>query len=187
MKDESMTALAARARAFAVEAHGAQTYGGAPYVMHLDAVAAILVEFGFGGGEIAQIAYLHDTVEDCEGVDAAALAAEGFSEAVIQAVLFCTDAEGPNRKSRKSLTYARWRASIDAWVADPDAEAWVPDAVRVKLADRLANVRQCVVGGNQGLFDMYAAERASFREALAAEGIAEAMWAAYDGLLAARP
>ena len=50
-----------RARAFAVDAHGEQRYGDQPYVVHLDAVAALLAPFG----ETAQaIGYLHDVVED---------------------------------------------------------------------------------------------------------------------------
>ena len=171
------------ARTYALKVHADQRYGTRPYAFHLDAVASVLMEYGHSDVRVLQAAYLHDTVEDCEGIDAEALRAEGYEAGVVSAVLFCSDEEGPNRKARKRLTYARWRQTIEAWRAAPGSMAWVPDAMRVKLADRLANVRQCVSDANKGLHEMYRKERETFRGALHAEGVADTMWAEYERIL----
>ncbi len=44
-----MSPTIARARAFALEAHGEQKYGDHPYAYHLDAVAAIAAPYGEEG------------------------------------------------------------------------------------------------------------------------------------------
>ncbi|MCI5166209.1 MAG: bifunctional (p)ppGpp synthetase/guanosine-3',5'-bis(diphosphate) 3'-pyrophosphohydrolase, partial [Candidatus Electrothrix sp. GM3_4] len=53
--------LISKARRFALKHHGEQKYGEHPYVVHLDAVAELVQQYG----ELAVvIAYLHDVVED---------------------------------------------------------------------------------------------------------------------------
>ena len=167
-------------REFAIEAHGAQLYGDTePYVVHLDAVAAILQEFGITDPDSLAAAYLHDVLEDTRigwhelefGLD------------VTLMVLFCTDEPGPNRKTRKALTYARIRRELDAKAADPVVRA----AVCVKLTDRVANIRQSVTN-NPGLLEMYRKEKSTFQAALSVpdEFRSEAMralWAEYGRLL----
>jgi (p)ppGpp synthase/HD superfamily hydrolase len=54
------------ARAFATEAHAGQIrkYSGDPYIVHPQAVVAVLEPLGFAP-EVLAAAWLHDTVEDC--------------------------------------------------------------------------------------------------------------------------
>lgn len=160
----------ADARAFAIAAHGDQAYGAYPYVHHLDAVAAILAPYG----TTAQvIGYLHDTIEDTavtrDEVEAR------FGAHVAECVAILTDEPGPNRKTRKQLTYAKM-ARVDA------AHAL---ALVAKVADRLANVRACIASGNTGLLAMYRDEHAMFRPAVFRAGLCDALWDELDGLLAA--
>ena len=75
-----------------------------------------------------------------------------------------TSEEGVNRKVRNALTYPKIRAGG-------------PDAVRLKLADRLANVRN-----GEGSAKIYAKEYGDFRHALRDERdtLNTLMWAALD-------
>ena len=79
------------ALAFALDAHAGQTRKGtdAPYASHLLQVAGLVLECG-GDVEQAIAALLHDTLEDCPGVDQAQLD-ERFGRGVAQIVLDCTD------------------------------------------------------------------------------------------------
>jgi (p)ppGpp synthase/HD superfamily hydrolase len=108
-------------------------------------------------------AWLHDVVEDA-GVKVKELA-EMFNDRVSQLVEAVTNESGANRKIRAALTYPKIRA--------------IPDAVRLKLADRIANVEH---GGK--LVEMYRREYDDFRRALYSPGQWEEMWSHLDGLLA---
>lgn len=157
------------ARAFAVQAHGAQLYGAHPYSVHLDAVAELVGPFG----ETAQVvAYLHDAVEDTQ------LSLEDvrtkFGELVAECVGLLTDAPGANRKERKAKTYAR--------LASVSGQAEL--ALVVKAADRLANVRACVREGNVGLWRVYHGEHEAFRAAAYRAGQCDGIWRELDQLLA---
>jgi len=90
---------------------------------------------------------------------------------------FCTDVPGPNRKQRKAATYERMRRDVAA------APVWIRAAVRVKLADRIANLRASH-RDSLSLLDMYRRESAAFRAALFVAGICDAMWAEHDRLSA---
>lgn len=123
-----------------------QTYGVLPYTHHLLDVENVLREFGEVREELLVAAWLHDIVEDTDvklrDVE------ENFGQEVARLVGAVTSEEGPNRKTRNALTYPKIRAAG-------------PDAVRLKLADRLANVQS---GGSSG--QMYAREHGDFRHAL---------------------
>ena len=173
------------ARDYAMLMHGGQKYGGdKPYVYHLDAVDAVLVEFGYNHKAYSDAAYLHDVLEDCCPTGDDLLRAKDFilthyGTAVLGSVIFCTDSKlGANRKERKENTYNSWALIIGNGNANP----WVTMAMRVKLADRLANVRQCKAE-NSKLLGMYRKEAYDFRCALYTTGISDAMWAEYDRLL----
>lgn len=132
----------------AVKAHGDQKYGEHPYSFHLDAVAALVAPYE----DSIILAYLHDTLEDTK-------LTKDEIEAVYGPFITCcvdllTDQPGPNRKARKTATYARLQA-IEA--ASPEHLV-----LTVKAADRLANVRQCVEDGNKSLLKMYADEHDAF-------------------------
>lgn len=174
--------LRMKAQRMAYEAHAAQKYGGRPYVLHLYDTALILAEFGFSPYmaenrerhdlECAAIAaFLHDIVEDSD------LSYEDirkeFGDDIADIVWAVTDEPGKNRKERHDKTYPKIRAD------------W--RATAVKLADRIANTRNCL-NENPRLLGMYVREWPEFKQALAGEaddrhpGI-RAMWEHLESLL----
>lgn len=142
------------ARRFAEERHGGQQYGDRPYVVHLEAVRAVLHDFGHDG-EIAAAAWLHDVVEDTPTTREEV--AERFGDEVASLVWAVTGV-GSNRKERCASAYAKIRA--------------FPAAATLKLADRIANVEASL--GSPRLV-MYRAEWPAFREALSGLGD-DRMW-----------
>lgn len=151
-----------RAREFAVNAHGDQKYGDEPYAAHLDEVAAILVGIG---SELLAEAYLHDVVEDTKVV-VDELTAE-FGERTAMIVDACTG-EGKNRRERC--------ASILAKLLQ------LPEAIPVKLADRLANMLRSLTDRAKG--KMYASEYPKFRESLYPSSTNCPLWADLDAVYA---
>lgn len=137
----------AEVREFAEFVHGDQTYGDHPYVAHLDAVAAVLSEWGFGGFELQASAYLHDVIEDAD-VDHGHLSAL-VTPGVADIVWACTG-EGETRDERMAAIYAKVARNGRAAV--------------VKLADRVANLEASEPGSHHAL--RYAREHASFSAAL---------------------
>jgi hypothetical protein len=73
-----------------------------------------------------------------------------------------TDENGGNRRERHRKTHQKIRGSTDA--------------VRVKLADRIANV-ESAQEQRSNLYGMYRSEHAHFREELYRQGEWEEMWA----------
>lgn len=148
-----------------------QLYGVLPYTHHLAAVEGVLREFGEAREELLVAAWLHDIVEDTDvklrDVE------ENFGQEVARLVGAVTSEDGPNRKTRNALTYPKIREAGR-------------DAVRLKLADRIANVRN---GGSS--VGMYAKEHRDFRHALydpddvADRCINRQMWREIDRLLEA--
>jgi (p)ppGpp synthase/HD superfamily hydrolase len=105
-----------------------------PYLAHLMAVSALVLDFG-GDEECAMAALLHDTVEDCE--DGRAMEAEirgRFGNRVADIVLHCSDAIAePGRP--KPPWHARKQAYIDG------LEHADHDALLVSACDKLHNAR----------------------------------------------
>lgn len=158
-----------QARSFAVRAHGSQRYGDGPYSAHLDEVAALLLPYGV---EAQIIGYLHDIIEDTE-VTAGDIQ-QRFGQLVADCVSLLTDPSGATRAARKAETYARLAA-----VRGPTELALV-----VKTADRLANVRRCLLDNRRGLMGVYRDEHASFKHSAYRRGLCEPLWAELDALLA---
>jgi (p)ppGpp synthase/HD superfamily hydrolase len=96
-------------RNFAVAKHGDQKrkYDNAPYIQHLDNVAAILTEFGYTDPFTIAAALLHDTVEDTQTIIQEIN--DTFGEQVGQLVYWLTDAEKGDRKTR--TLQSAWRLS----------------------------------------------------------------------------
>lgn len=159
------------ARRLAINAHGDQRYGTEPYVVHLDEVVGILREYGYDDDVTIAAGYLHDALEDTE-LPVGVLSMVGAG--VVCIVTFCTDEHGPNRSARKAKTYDRMRR----FIVDCRDRDLIAKCVRVKLADRLANLRRST------LMSMYKREAAEFRAALYYPGAADAMWAEFDALCA---
>lgn len=140
------------AKDFAIQHHGSQQYGALPYGHHLEEVVQILHEAGFG--HLQDAGYLHDVLEDTQATEAQLLA--HFGEFTTEAVKVCTDATGPNRRARKVATYLRVLAS-----RENPSEATLA-GLAVKVADRIANVRNCLQE-NSSLLGMYHKEDPDFR------------------------
>ena len=157
-----------KARSFAIEAHGEQKYGERPYLYHLDAVAALAAPYG---SEAETVAYLHDTAEDT--LTTLEEIGQLFGPRIAACVALLTDEPGTNRKERKATTYAKL-----AKVHGPNELALV-----VKVADRLANVRACVMDHKRDLWELYLSEHQVFRKSAYRTGLCEALWIELDSLL----
>lgn len=157
------------ARQLAIRLHGQQRYGDAPYVAHLDAVVAVLREFNKTDDTLLCVAYLHDTIEDTAATEVS-LVADGVPKIVAQAVHLCSQPEGRNRAERVSVSNAIWKTELSvlydgACGFREDYSAALRLALPVKLADRIANMRNCVATGNS-MLRRYRKEAAAFRGAL---------------------
>lgn len=113
-------------RDFAMTKHGGQVrkHDGRPYIVHLDAVAAILAEHGHKSAEIIAAAFLHDTIEKSD--TSIEELTEKFGEPVAELVYWLTDVEKGSRPSR--ALQAAWRLSRAPW-----------NAKLIKLADIIDN------------------------------------------------
>jgi (p)ppGpp synthase/HD superfamily hydrolase len=158
MKRISITKLAAYR---AISLHGAQDYDGKPYFYHLEQVVDVLKEFGFTDDKYVVAGYLHDTLEDT-AVSYKDIEKE-FGKDVAEIVYCVTDELGRDRKERKAKTYPKIRSN--------------PDAIVVKLADRIANMRSSKIN-QKGLSKMYQKEMDTFKKELYDEDQIEAapMW-----------
>lgn len=174
-------------RELAARAHAGQLYGGRPYTHHLDAVEAVLRRWGPQGlarelwEDLLVAAQAHDLLEDTATSPAAIEQVGG--PGVWRLVQALTDAPGPNRRARHAATYPQL--------------VRVAGAVRVKLADRIANVEASMAeargtggtdrvdGARRGA--MYVREHATFRQLLGGEtpGPGDGpLWAHLDALIA---
>ena len=158
--------MSARAKDFAIHAHGDQKYGQHPYSIHLASVAAIASEFG-APATVCEAAWLHDVLEDTEA-SFEELEAH-FGRDVATLVDAVTNKPGATRAESHALTYPALR----------DAG---PHAVLLKLCDRLANVRASTRTSPKKLA-MYQQEFASFHATLYLEGEHDELWAALEALL----
>lgn len=128
----------ADALGFALRAHGDQTRKNTsiPYASHLLQVAGLVLEAG-GDGDQALAGLLHDCIEDCADVDAAALRAR-FGDEVARIVEACSDVEPgdcPDAKSDWGLRKTRYLERL----ASADARIRL-----VAACDKLHNLRSLV-------------------------------------------
>ena len=162
-----MTGLVERASEFARQAHMQQEYGGGEFhENHLQRVVTTLREFGETDEILLAAAWLHDTVEDT--TTTVADIRRTFGDDVADLVWRLTDEPGGLRRERHSKTHAKIRER--------------PAAVRVKLADRIANV-MASIEQNSHLFGMYRSEYRQFKRELYRPGEWEDMWSRLDDLL----
>ena len=131
-----MTDMIAEARAFAAWAHARHTRKGAarePYLVHLEEVAAFATRHGGDPATIAA-AWLHDTVEDCNGPPDAPLdvrpelLADWFGPDIAALVAELTDDKALPKPERKRLQLA-------------NAPGKSPRAALIKLGDKTSNIR----------------------------------------------
>jgi (p)ppGpp synthase/HD superfamily hydrolase len=152
---------------YAIQKHGSQKYGDQPYYVHLDHVYSTAVRFYPGAlpDRIKIAAYLHDVIEDTDATfeEVSTL----FGEDVAGIVDAVTDKPGQNRAERHRATYPLIREN--------------PDAVFVKVCDRIANMESSVVS-NPRLFSMYVREYPYFRSTLYRASEFDAAWEHLDGI-----
>jgi len=160
LSEEDAEAFAQKARIFAIEAHGGQQYGDKPYAFHLDDVAGILHDFGYGP-LMRALGYTHDVGEDT-GKTPQEIEAS-LSLYVAQGVAILSDEPGENRRERKIKTYTKMATVEGALLA----------ALIAKLADRYGNIRHSLTNGNKKQLKMYAKEQPAFAAAVFREGVAE--------------
>jgi (p)ppGpp synthase/HD superfamily hydrolase len=138
-----------RALEWASELHRAQTRKGSdvPYVAHLLAVAALVLEDG-GNERQAVAALLHDTLEDTDATRKELRAR--FGTKVERIVVACTDVPTDGKGARRSKrgkplhhpgNWRKRRRRSLAKLADPSTPRGV---VRVRAADALVNARSIV-------------------------------------------
>lgn len=160
----------ARAAGFAAAAHHKQRYGSAPYTYHLEQVAYVLRQHAVADvpEELEAAAWLHDVLEDTPVSES--YLREFFGAGVADLVVAVTDEPGRDRKERKTRTYPKIRAAG-------------AKAVRLKLADRIANFSSAVREGRQDLLTMYRSEHPEFRAALYRPLENLDMWGTLEDLL----
>lgn len=131
-----LTETFGRAFAFAQAAHAGKTRKRTtvPYISHLMAVSALVLEFG-GNAAQAAAALLHDTVEDC-GVSLKELERR-FGKAIAGIVADCTDAETTKKKDQP------WKERKVRYIDHLRDEAR-PHSLLVSAADKLHNARAIV-------------------------------------------
>lgn len=148
------------AATFALKAHGVQRYGRKPYHVHLLDTVNVLRRF-FEWDELPQAfvdaAWLHDTIEDTSTT--AADIEHRFGPRVSELVIAVTNPDRliGDKATRVALLYSKIRDTSGA--------------VNIKLADRIANVEQCISYGRVGrtpsrLFDKYSKAWPDFKREL---------------------
>jgi (p)ppGpp synthase/HD superfamily hydrolase len=119
---------------FAEQLHRTQTRKGndIPYVAHLMAVTATVLEWG-GDEDTAIAALLHDAVEDQGGDATAKLIRTRFGDRVADLVLHCTDSASADPTQKRP-----WQERKDAYL-ERLAHADQPAAL-ITAADKLHNI-----------------------------------------------
>jgi (p)ppGpp synthase/HD superfamily hydrolase len=120
---------------YAIQLHAGQTRKGTeiPYISHVLAVSATVLEFG-GTEEEAIAALLHDAVEDAGGQTTRKQIAERFGEPIAQIVDGCSD-DSPELGQKKKP----WRIRKNTHIAHLKKAS--PSVLLVTAADKLHNAR----------------------------------------------
>ena len=135
-----LTSRFQRAFALASQVHATQLRKGTatPYLAHLMAVAALVLEHG-GDEDTAIAALLHDAVEDTtDGSAMAATIRDEFGDHVADIVLACSDAIAVPGQPK-----APWRQRKTSYLTRLAAET-DPAALLVSACDKLHNARTIV-------------------------------------------
>jgi (p)ppGpp synthase/HD superfamily hydrolase len=126
-----------RALAYATHVHGGQVRKGTsiPYVAHLLAVAATVLEYG-GDEDLAIAGLLHDSVEDQGGRARLEDIRNRFGERVARIVEACSDSLADTAAGEKK---GHWQERKSAYIAH--LRKADEDVLRVSLADKVHNAR----------------------------------------------
>lgn len=152
---------------FSARLHALANYNGEPYYVHFEDVEQVLIDHKEDDEESLIEANLHDCLED-SGISYNDIKKK-FGIAVAEVVYLCTDNKGRNRAERKNKAfYDEIKGSLQA--------------IKIKVADRLANARSSVKNGH-GMSDMYKKEYAHFKSELYFVGHIDSMWKELDELM----
>jgi (p)ppGpp synthase/HD superfamily hydrolase len=126
-----------RALLYATHIHGGQTRKGTsvPYIAHLLAVAATVLEYG-GAEDVAIAALLHDAVEDQGGEPRLADIRNRFGDRVAEIVRSCSDGVVNASAGLEKEDWHLRKTRYVAHLACADKEALL-----VSLADKVHNAR----------------------------------------------
>ncbi|MBM3491450.1 MAG: bifunctional (p)ppGpp synthetase/guanosine-3',5'-bis(diphosphate) 3'-pyrophosphohydrolase [Alphaproteobacteria bacterium] len=126
-----------RALVYAAQVHGGQARKGstAPYVAHLLAVAATVLEYG-GSEELAIATLLHDAVEDQGGLPRLAHIRHRFGHRVADIVRACSDSVVNSAAGEAKPAWRQRKQRYLDHLATLDAETLL-----VSLADKVHNAR----------------------------------------------
>lgn len=126
-----------RALLYASHVHGGQVRKGnaTPFIAHLMAVAATVLEYG-GDEDLAIAALLHDCVEDQGGEARLADIRNRFGERVAKVVVACSDSLANTSAGEPKLD---WQVRKDGQLAR--LRKANEDLIRVALADKVHNAR----------------------------------------------
>src|SRR5262245_14906389 len=126
-----------RALLYATHVHGGQVRKGTstPYVAHLLAVTATVLEYG-GDEDLAIAALLHDCVEDQGGKPRLEDVRNRFGDGVARIVKACSDSLADTGKGERK---AHWRERKEAYLAH--LRTADEDILWVSLADKVHNAR----------------------------------------------
>jgi (p)ppGpp synthase/HD superfamily hydrolase len=126
-----------RALLYATHVHGGQVRKGTsiPYVAHLLAVAATVLEYG-GDEDLAIAALLHDSVEDQGGKARLDDVRNRFGETVARIVEACSDSLADTAKGERKAHWQERKENYIAHLREADE-----DILRVSLADKVHNAR----------------------------------------------
>ena len=126
-----------RALLYATHVHGGQTRKGTavPYIAHLLAVAATVLEYG-GAEDVAIAALLHDAVEDQGGEPRLNDIRNRFGDRVAEIVRACSDSVADTSAGQPKEDWHRRKARYVAHLGRAD-----PEVLLVSLADKVHNAR----------------------------------------------
>jgi len=156
--------------------HRNQQYDIFPYIKHIEDVVSIGEKFDFNNHLIV-CCYLHDIVEDCSL--SISKIRRYFGDSVANVVASVTDPiDLPNRKAKKKVVYNKLQKDMDEGNFE---------SIKVKLADRIANVQNCKEY-NPELLSMYKKEYPEFKDKLYRESTGfndclPGMWKLLDTLI----
>ncbi len=169
--------LLEKAKTVAEKAHMGQRYGKFPYTHHLFGTWDVLTKFGFSESDPNKTkrersqrlilgAILHDTLEDTD-ITYDDLQS-GFGKEIADLVFAVTNEPGKNRAEKFMKTYPKIRSH--------------PDAIILKLADRIANVIHALQF-NHDILNMYRNEWIEFKRNLYVSGEHDLMWEHLESIL----
>ena len=126
-----------RALLYATHVHGGQVRKGTstPYIAHLLAVAATVLEYG-GDEDLAIAALLHDSAEDQGGTARLNDVRNRFGKRVARIVEACSDSLADTAKGERKADWQERKEHYLAHLRKAD-----DDILRVSLADKVHNAR----------------------------------------------